>query len=340
MAMDTTGAPRDTAIRYISMLSHIPVEPAYITAAELRRRLDQEDFVVDTRTIQRDLERLSFKFPLDNAPGHGRELRWFFRKGTASQWPAMSTDTALTLLLAEQNLKPLIPRQAMSSIESLVNQARETLKVQDKSGSRRTWAESVRVVPRGFTLQTPDIARDVMTAVFEAMGKHRQLKITTKSGKESVVNPLGLVMRGTTLYLICTYYTYTDIRMTVLHRIQSASVELTDLITPDGFDLDETLKTGFMGWRLDPGQIKSFELEVNEEIANYLDENRLSETQSRKALSSGNVLICFKAEDTRELRQWLLGFGPDILVRKPVAVKKWLIETAESLAARYKETTP
>jgi hypothetical protein len=55
---------------------------------ELETRLEGENFVVDRRTIQRDLERLSERFPLTNRPGHGRELRWFFRKGTANQWPA------------------------------------------------------------------------------------------------------------------------------------------------------------------------------------------------------------------------------------------------------------
>ena len=193
--MPSNGDPRDTAIRYICMLSHIPMESGGISTAEMEKRLEGEGFIVDRRTIQRDLEKLSEKFGLRNRPGTGRELLWFAQKGTANKWPAMSTDTALTLIMVEHNLKPLIPKQALNSIASLVNQAKETLKVQDKIGSKKIWSESVRIAPKGFVLQPAEIPPDVMTNIFDAMGKHRQLKITNKAGKESIINTLVLVMR-------------------------------------------------------------------------------------------------------------------------------------------------
>jgi hypothetical protein len=52
--------------------------------------------------------------------------------------------------------------------------------VQDKSGSKKTWADSVRIVPKGFALQPAEIATDIMTNVFEAMDKQRQLTIVSK----------------------------------------------------------------------------------------------------------------------------------------------------------------
>lgn len=332
---DTSGNPRDTAIRYISMLSHIPMEPNDISTAELESRLEGENFVVDRRTIQRDLERLSDKFPLVNRQGTGRELRWFFKKGTANQWPAMNTDTALTLLMAEQNLKPLIPKQAFNSLASLVNQAKETLKVQDKSGSKKIWSESVRIVSKGFALQPAEIAPDVMTNIFDAIGKHRQLKITNKAGKESIINPLGLVMRGPMLYIVCNYHGYDDIRITALHRICTTSIEMTDLVTPKDFNLDDLLSSGLMSWRLDPGKPKNFEIEVNDNIARYLDENQVNPTQTLKKLDDGNVLVKFTSEDTLELRQWLLGFGAEVLVQKPAAVRKWLANMGKEIVELY-----
>jgi hypothetical protein len=33
-------------------------------------------------------------------------------------------------------------------------------------------------------------------------------------------------------------------------------------------------------------------------------------------------MITFTAEDTLELRQWLLGFGAEVVVHKPAAVKQ------------------
>jgi predicted DNA-binding transcriptional regulator YafY len=335
MAIDKEAQARDTAVRYIAMLSHIPLAPRHISAAELQRKLDDEGYAVDVRTIQRDLSRLSSHFRLDSMQGRGRELRWYFDKGTANQWPAMNTDTALTLLMAEQNLRPLIPKQASDSLAALVNQARETLKTQDKSGRKKTWADSVRLVPRGFVLQPAEIAPEVMSNIFDALGRNRQLCITNRSGKESTVNPLGLVMRGTMLYLVSTYYSYSDIRITALHRLRSATVAMTDRIVPKNFNLDETINNGLMNWQLDPGKSKKFEIEVTQEIADYLDENRISHTQKITALNDDNRMISFSAEDTLELRQWLLGFGAEVVVHKPAAVKKWIQKMAQGLVDVY-----
>lgn len=332
---DPNGNPRDTAIRYISMLSYIPMEPNDISTAELESRLEGENFVVDRRTIQRDLEKLSEKFPLRNRQGTGRELRWFFQKGAANQWPAMNTDTALTLIMAEHNLKPLIPKQALNSLASLVNQAKETLKVQDRNGSKKTWSEAVRIAPKGFVLQPTEIPPDVMTNIFDAMCKHRQLRITNKAGKESVINPLGLVMRGPMLYLVSNYHGYDDIRITSLHRITTATIEMTDLVTPKGFSLDDTLNSGLMNWRLDPGKPKNFEIEVTKDVASYLDESRINPTQTIKQLDDGNSLVKFSSEDTLELRQWLLGFGSEVVVNKPAAVRKWIMEMGRDIVEQY-----
>ena len=193
----------------------------------------------------------------------------------------------------------------------------------------------MRLVPRGFSLQPADIAPEVMSNIFDALGRNRQLCITNRSGKESTVNPLGLVMRGTMLYLVSTYYSYSDIRITALHRLRSATVAMTDRIVQKNFNLDETINSGLMSWQLDPGKPKKFEIEVTQEIADYLDENRISHTQKITALDDGNRMINFSAEDTLELRQWLLGFGAEVVVHKPAAVKKWIQKMAQGLVDVY-----
>jgi predicted DNA-binding transcriptional regulator YafY len=245
-------------------------------------------------------------------------------------------DTALTLLLAEQNLKPLLPQQVLGSFASIVNQAHVTLDLQDRTGNRQIWADSVRIVPKGFVLQQPEITSGVMETVYNAMGKQRQLQIT-KDGKESVINPLGLVMRGPVIYLVCNYHGYDNIRITALHRIESATVQMTDLVIPKDFNLDETLQKGIMSWQLEPGQSQHFVIEVNAFIARYLDENRINATQEISLHTDGSAQVAFTAEDTLVLRQWLLGFGAEIEVKKPVAVRKWIGDVIKKMAGVYGE---
>lgn len=328
------SAPRDTAIRYITMLSLIPSEPRDIGTTELRSLLEGQGYVVNQRTIQRDLNLLSTKFPLDCKSGVRNESRWFFRKGSPAHWPAMSADTALAIRLSESLLTRILPQHVLAGFESVMQQAKYTLDIQDKQGSRKVWAESVRMVPKGFTVKPPEIAPEIMSQVYVALSRQRQLRIS-KNGKESVINPLGLVMRGLVVYLVCSYVDYGDIRLTALHRLSKAEVLSSKRIVPEGFSLDGVLHDGIMHWRLDPGKSKQFELIVGDGIAQYLGENKIHDNQVIKQLKSGDYLVSFTMEDTLEFRQWLLGFGSTITVQKPVAVKKWIADTARDLVKHY-----
>jgi predicted DNA-binding transcriptional regulator YafY len=318
------------------MLSMIPVEPKDVGTTALRSLLESQGYVVNARTIQRDLNLLSTKFPLDAKPGLRNEMRWFFRKGSPSHWPAMSADTALAIRLSEGVLGRILPQQVLSGFDAVMQQARYTLEVQDKLGGRKVWANSVRMVPKGFAVKPPDIAPDIMSSVYEAISRQRQLSIV-KNDKQSVINPLGIVMRGLVVYLVCSYEKYGDIRLTALHRLSKADVLTSKRVIPEGFDLDEVLKDGLMHWRLDPGKNKQFEIRVDQDIARYLNENRIHDDQTIKQTKSNDYLVCFTTEDTLELRQWLLGFGSSITVVRPVAVKKWITDTASSLVKHYTE---
>jgi len=110
---------------------------------------------------------------------------------------------------------------------------------------------------------------------------------------------------------------------------------MSDRIVPKNFNLDDTLNSGLMSWRLDPGKPKKFQLEVSKDIADYLDENRINNTQKIELLDDGDAMITFTAEDTLELRQWLFGFGADIVVHKPAAVSKWILNMAQELVGVY-----
>ena len=144
-------------------------------------------------------------------------------------------------------------------------------------------------------------------------------------------------MRGPMLYLVSNYHGYDDIRINSLHRITKATIEMTDLVTPQGFNLDDTLNSGLMNWRLDPGKPKNFEIEVSKAVASYLDESRINPTQTIKVLDDGNALVKFASEDTLELRQWLLGFGAEIVVRKPAVVRKWIMEMGQEIVEQYED---
>ncbi len=49
----------------------------------------------------------------------------------------------------------------------------------------------------------------------------------------------------------------------------------------------------------------------------------------------GSARVTFTAEDTLVLRQWLLGFGAEIEVKKPVAVRKWIGDVITKMSGIY-----
>jgi hypothetical protein len=193
---------RDTVMRYLAMLSSIPMEPAQV----------------------------STKFPLVSKV-EGKANYWSFKKGSSSQWPAMTLDAALGILLVENNLKEQMPLSVANSIAPLVGQARATLDTLDKSGYKKVLVNCLRVIPKGFVLQKPEIAPDVLNKILESLAKKRQLMIEL-NGKDATINPLGLVVRGTVLYLVCTFDGYTECRMPAVHRIKQANVLLSTELPP------------------------------------------------------------------------------------------------------------
>ncbi|HQQ64497.1 MAG TPA: WYL domain-containing protein, partial [Pseudomonadales bacterium] len=216
----------------------------------------------------------------------------------------------------------------------VIQQARQTLEAKDKQGARRAWANSVRVVAKGYTLKPVELAEDTLSHVYEAITRQRQLSIV-KDEKTFVVHPLGLVMRGLVHYLVCTYQGYGDIRITALHRLTATSVLPGKRHVPAGFNLDEILASGLMHWRLEPGHVKPFEIEVSGAMVGYFEDNRFTDEQQITLLGKDSAVIAFVEEDTLELRQWLLGFGEDVKVLKPVEVRDWLLAKAKGIVGRY-----
>ena len=106
-----------TAVRYLTTLRMIPRFPRTITTTELAARLEEQDFSVTLRSIQRDLEKLSTDFPLlvDETT---RPFGWSFdREATMDIIPALDLPAALTFELAKAYLTPLLPPRALSHLK-------------------------------------------------------------------------------------------------------------------------------------------------------------------------------------------------------------------------------
>jgi len=330
----------DTTLRYIALLTCLPVRPDRISTYDLKEKLARinPDYNVSLRTIQRDLDKLSADFPL-NCDHVGRGKYWYWaEKDSLTQIPAMNESSALALRLAEDYLQPVMPPVTMRLLRAYFQQAREVLR-----GTRLNhWVDSVRIINRGPELIPPTIRQDVQEAVYEALLKGKQLRVTYKRrgndrSRERILHPLGLVTRNGIIYLVATAWKYEDPWHFALHRMTSSEVLDDPISRPENFSLDEHVHNDReFAYPISNRPLK-LKLLVNEHIAEHLSECCLSKDQKITRKRDGTWLVEAAVMDTEELRWWLLGFGTGIEVMSPARLRKEFKEYCYTLHSIYDE---
>lgn len=315
----------DTQLRQWAMLKRIPQHPRQITAKELTERLESEGFEVSKRTVERDLLSLSGIFPLI-AKDCSRPYGWSWSKDAeAFALPTMSPLQALTLDLAREHLANLLPASLLDTLSPYFKCAEGVLSSGDSVKKLAGWREKVAIVPSNQPLLPPDCAEDAIAAVHSALLSEQQLEInyTYRENSETrtyPVHPLGLVQRGAVTYLIVTVYDYTDIRMLALHRIKNAkALDLPSKI-PDGFNLAQYVKQGALGF--DENGLIKLVVRFTSAAAEHLWETPLSLDQEIEPDTSGWVRLQATVPDTAQLRWWLRGFGNEVEVLEPTAIRE------------------
>lgn len=332
----------DTLLRQWSMLRMIPRAPRKITVSRLVEQLAERGYNTTARTVQRDLVTLSREFGLycdDRNRPHGWQ---FMENAEVMDLPSMDPQTALTLKLVNEFAAHLLPRSTLNYLRPHLRVADGVLEEFTDRGLAR-WKESVRVLPRWQRLHKPEIDSTVLDAVYQALFERKRLQIRYASKgargtgddneREHEIHPLGLVFRDQLTYLVCTFYTYEDIRQLAVHRITSAEVLDKARRTPKGFDLDEYIAKG--AFDLPVGKEIRLKVRFDPTAAAHLHETPLSDDQQLSKTDDERVELRATVLDTSQLRWWLLGFGAQVEVIAPTYLRREFAEQAKRLAERY-----
>jgi len=331
----------ETLYRQWVMLTRIPRYPRKITVPALKDILLGEGYTVDTRTIQRDLNKLSISFPLSNDT-EGRKNYWYWIEEAAIQdLPGMEPVTALAFEMAESYLKPLLPQATLELLQPYFHRARNVLNDQSDSLLRK-WPNKVAVIERGPVLQKPTINPDVQRVVYQALLEEKPIKASyqprgAERSKDYLMHPLGIVSRVGVIYLICTLWDYDDAKQFALHRFTHAEVADAPINIHNEFSLKHYIeKDQQFSYKLED---KPIQLKVlfDAKTAGHLAETPLSPSQKLTPQEDGRVLLEAEIMRTLELRWWLQGFGDNIEVLEPIAMRDKFIKTIASLQAIYKK---
>ncbi len=154
----------------------------------------------------------------------------------------MTEAVALQLMVTGQ-----VVGQSLGAIKQLSTQdAKELANAvlsREKAAELRKVASCVRIVPDGIGRQRATVAPKIIQKIIEAIVSDRAIALdyTTPSGKggRRIVNPLGLVSKDGTIYLVASKGFDPTIIHYALQRASDADVAMRHIRhVPEGFELD------------------------------------------------------------------------------------------------------
>ncbi|MEQ9323427.1 MAG: WYL domain-containing protein, partial [Polyangiaceae bacterium] len=188
-------------------------------------------------------------------------------------------------------------------------------------------------------LRVPNVKEPVLRAVYEALLEEKRLEVRyRKRGEEKLrdyeISPLGLVLREGHLVLVAAFWDYDDANQMLLHRMQHAEVTARRIHRPRGFDLDDYVASGALGFK--KGEPIRLRLRVDPRLAVSLAESPLGADQALSESDDGWSKLTATVADTVVLRTWLRGHGSLVEVLAPKALRREMAAEAEATAARYR----
>ena len=321
------------------IIKNIPRHPVKIGTRELVGILQKKGFNNSQRTVQRDLNTMAEIFSGLQSDKNKDAAGWFWAEGSEiHDLPPINPPMALTLKLLEtlnfgrfsstvtQMMQPYFDRssQVLASLPSIANTG---------------WQDKFRVVPRNQPLLPADIPPEVMSVIYDALLKGRQLHVhyqrKNSEPTEYDLHPLGLVFRESVVYLVATLWGYQDVKQLALHRFKSCQLLDQPSNVPEGFSLDDYIQGGAFEYEICGGESIQLVALFASGAAYHLDETRLSEDQKFEPVDNEWVRVTASVKNTQQLRWWLLGFGVYVQVIEPHALRDEFKRVSEGMAEIY-----
>lgn len=313
--------PKHTLARQWTMLRAIPRSPLKVSVGELMTTLLDGGFHPSRRTIERDLQELSGRFPLvvdDSSKPYG----WSWMKDANFEFmPRLTASQSVALLLARTHMRNLLPQAMLKDLAPVFAVAEREL----ASSGWRDWHRRTAVVPSTLALLPPKLDARTLADVQHALARKCCLTANYRSKghatqKQLTIHPLGLLVRGAVQYLVCTLFGYDDVRQLAVHRMSATKLTPDPRREPRGFDF-ATYVAHASNYEAN-GTIRLVAW-FDAAAAEHLRETPLSNDQTWRAIEgTEKVEITATVDDGQSLRWWLLAFGSMVEVGGPEALRR------------------
>lgn len=329
----SAAATRSTLARQWELLKLLPSRTPGASASELQSRLQEAGFPTSKRTVERDLTELSRLFPIQ-CNNKGVPYGWYWESDRSIDLPGITLSDALTVCLVEGSIKPLMPSSMLKSLEPRFSQARSKLEALGESNPAARWMEKVATVQPDLSLLPPSVDPLVLEVVQEALLADSQLSCHYYSAHRDkehhfTLNPLGLIQRSNTTYLIATVEPFDDVRQFVLHRFIKVSRLGLTCNRPRGFSLKGYIASGAMQF----GSCEKVSLKawISDDLARLVRETPISEDMALVADPSGDgVILEATVSDSWELNWWILAHTGKIKINSPSFLRDRVVDSIKA----------
>lgn len=324
----------DAIHRQWQMLRYLPRYPQRIGTKELTARLTQDGYNVSMRTVQRDLQHLSERFPL--VCDENRPRGWSFaQEAHGFEIPGLATHEAVALRLAQAFLEPLLPVASRQRLTPHFRTAEEVL----APTTLGRWTKRVAVASSGMRAELPQVEPALADQISEALmaGVEIDARYCRRGEREARayrLHPLGLVYRDGVGYLLAMHGDYEDVLQLALHRFVVAKASERPARDKDGFDAQAYAQSDAMGYLLSEEPV-ALELVLDALAGARLVEVPIAADQTVQDLPDGSLRLRATVADTRALRTMLLGFGAHCEVVAPAWLRAEIAQTLGAAAGRY-----
>lgn len=298
------------------------------------------------RTAQRYLSELS----TDGIDGRAvvevdassKERRYHLRVSEMANW-LMTDEAALYQVLSLQVLQNTFGDAVAKGVERQMDIAEHLTQEQRRIKLLR---ERVRIVPDGIGRLRAKISSDILGFVMDALASNQLLRVEYRSvsGKisNSELNPLGLVAKDGTLYLLAVKGLGDQPIAYALQRMKSAMVSPRPAQGRSDFDLDRYINASH---QLSHGVDSTLEpilitLKVDPQWLHHFEERPLSQLQqiSQSKKPGEWAVVTVPLPITIMLKPFLASFGPGVEVIAPESLRQDMCNWLTQAAARYAKT--
>lgn len=298
-----------------------------LTASGLARELQ-----TDRRTIMRDIDylRLDLKIPIV----YDKDRRSYRLDGPMPDTMLLHTDVSdvLLLYLAADALGRLGDRHHAEALQQAIASAIDKLDV-DMRVDLNAMAEPITFA---MTQTDPPKAHQLVTYQ-RGIRERVTLDIlydsaSTNSRDRRRVDPVRLYCNFGTWYLIAWCHKREETRLFRCDRIRDVAAT-SDTFPERPFDLELYLGHSFEVFRgMEPVDV---ELAVYPAAVRWFDERRFHSTQHLIRHPNRSATVTMTVVPGPDLEQWILGWGEQVEVQKPLALRQRIIERHRIAAERY-----